>query len=486
MILNIILFYKSNFELFKGNWTIFLEKKDNHIYDSAKINIFLYPIEIYNGIQLIKSEIIFENSTKFRFDKNLFEFVGFKNSKNNTLFLFNLSPTVNFPLSKVGEILDDLFKTYNIQEPYDYLLIHKLIQGIFKHFVNLIEITSFLLNLNITNNYKPFQPGIELSGSLISSKLNLTIFTQFFDYKKFLSEGKIFGLFYSIILILNFYSWKNISKLFLTPTSLSKLSIHSFISIMSFDFVFSLYIFDFSSISPDFHSLFLFLFFCSIIIYFEIQIKFLVIIWKEQTLLIENLTEDYLRNTSLIFFFEVALMMILSSISFSSIKNYPTFSIIFLFSSFLPQIIHSAKRFEYKKNDSIFITFVGLNRILILFYFNFYKNNIEEIFNYFYILLIIFYILFQIIIILLQNYFGGAFFLPSKFKPKVYNYNELPVENGTICSICMTEIIDNERSMITPCNHAFHYECLTRWMNEQMICPICRNNLPPLSSNFLL
>ena len=43
------------------------------------------------------------------------------------------------------------------------------------------------------------------------------------------------------------------------------------------------------------------------------------------------------------------------------------------------------------------------------------------------------------------------------------------------CVICMSEVdLDNLRSrMITPCNHAFHTECLQKWMEVKLECPTC-------------
>ena len=68
------------------------------------------------------------------------------------------------------------------------------------------------------------------------------------------------------------------------------------------------------------------------------------------------------------------------------------------------------------------------------------------------------------------------------------------------CAICMNEIdvpvvsksSGKERSgmgsswferrnyMVTPCRHIFHSECLEGWMRLRLVCPICREGLPPL------
>lgn len=34
--------------------------------------------------------------------------------------------------------------------------------------------------------------------------------------------------------------------------------------------------------------------------------------------------------------------------------------------------------------------------------------------------------------------------------------------------------------LVAPCNHKFHEECLTRWMEVKLECPTCRKVLPPI------
>ncbi|KAF8821621.1 putative E3 ubiquitin-protein ligase RNF181 [Cardiosporidium cionae] len=47
------------------------------------------------------------------------------------------------------------------------------------------------------------------------------------------------------------------------------------------------------------------------------------------------------------------------------------------------------------------------------------------------------------------------------------------------CSICMTEIEDEDKVMVMPCDlrHFFHYNCVIRWLERSEACPICRANL---------
>lgn len=50
------------------------------------------------------------------------------------------------------------------------------------------------------------------------------------------------------------------------------------------------------------------------------------------------------------------------------------------------------------------------------------------------------------------------------------------------CVICYNDIeIQNRQSyMLAPCDHIFHKECLLRWMEVKMECPVCRTDLPAL------
>ena len=57
------------------------------------------------------------------------------------------------------------------------------------------------------------------------------------------------------------------------------------------------------------------------------------------------------------------------------------------------------------------------------------------------------------------------------------------VESGGLCEcvICYNAVeVERGRYMITPCDHLFHTECLTRWLSVKMECPVCRSSLPEL------
>jgi hypothetical protein len=40
--------------------------------------------------------------------------------------------------------------------------------------------------------------------------------------------------------------------------------------------------------------------------------------------------------------------------------------------------------------------------------------------------------------------------------------------------------LEQRNYMVTPCRHIFHADCLEGWMNLRLVCPVCREGLPPL------
>lgn len=51
--------------------------------------------------------------------------------------------------------------------------------------------------------------------------------------------------------------------------------------------------------------------------------------------------------------------------------------------------------------------------------------------------------------------------------------------SGYRCVICTSSVdVVGLQYMVTPCNHIFHSECLLRWMDVKMECPMCRSQLP--------
>ncbi len=62
------------------------------------------------------------------------------------------------------------------------------------------------------------------------------------------------------------------------------------------------------------------------------------------------------------------------------------------------------------------------------------------------------------------------------------NHTEAYERPTLSCVICYNDIDIGDRMeyMLAPCNHIFHRQCLTQWMDVKMECPVCRTNLPAL------
>lgn len=129
----------------------------------------------------------------------------------------------------------------------------------------------------------------------------------------------------------------------------------------------------------------------------------------------------------------------------------------------------------------------------------------------------------QITVMVSQQFLGPRLLVKDSWCPPAYDYHPIlqedDVEAGGMsigllasaseakdkddktrkifdCAICMNEIdvpvvskgeqargaawFEQSMYMVTPCRHIFHAECLEGWMNLRLVCPVCRESLPPL------
>jgi hypothetical protein len=56
---------------------------------------------------------------------------------------------------------------------------------------------------------------------------------------------------------------------------------------------------------------------------------------------------------------------------------------------------------------------------------------------------------------------------------KIHDINKLS-EDKKRCSICLENFKNGDDSIILPCIHIFHSECIKKWMKNNGICPICK------------
>ena len=74
--------------------------------------------------------------------------------------------------------------------------------------------------------------------------------------------------------------------------------------------------------------------------------------------------------------------------------------------------------------------------------------------------------------------------LKKVIKPKKYT-NEIAQYNFN-CTICLEEFNDESTVGVTQCKHVFHYTCLKKWLNQNVLelrCPNCNYHLTDESKN---
>lgn len=209
------------------------------------------------------------------------------------------------------------------------------------------------------------------------------------------------------------------------------------------------------------------------------------------------------------------------------------------FSLWLPQIYRNIMRncrkalsWEYVLGTST------LRAVPVLYWYVDDRNILSATTNPRAAIVLLAWISLQILVLLSQQFLGPRILVPDRWCPPAYDYHPvlyddleaggLPIGEVTSasegkdasrererdkdgrgggarklfdCAICMNEIdvpvvskdekkqsgtdmgrtwLEQRKYMVTPCRHIFHSECLEGWMNLRLVCPVCREGLPPL------
>lgn len=201
-----------------------------------------------------------------------------------------------------------------------------------------------------------------------------------------------------------------------------------------------------------------------------------------------------------------------------------------IYSFWWPQIWHSARRGTSIPFSMIWVLLVGLLRLAPTIYICMDRHNVGLHRHAPHVgMAVIAWQALQMFILFIQIWFGPRVFLPASLFSKGYDYHHLLIvsdveanndaelpptieplqQRGKVwdeqlgcqcqtvpCAVCMYDVrlplleeaskagplilSEAQKYMITPCQHAFHTECLERWIHAKLSCPTCRCPLPPI------
>ena len=57
------------------------------------------------------------------------------------------------------------------------------------------------------------------------------------------------------------------------------------------------------------------------------------------------------------------------------------------------------------------------------------------------------------------------------------NAKDEGIEDEDVCSICI-DILEDEVEVMD-CSHKYHHDCITEWMKQNPVCPVCRAYIKP-------
>jgi len=262
--------------------------------------------------------------------------------------------------------------------------------------------------------------------------------------------------------------------------------------------------------------------FCYFCLFSIFLLRILFLAWRARN---RDITDMQLfRKKLLRFYLLFYLFLFTTLISVKLWYSYFFFTFILFASTWICQIIYSAKQGTKPPMSYLYILSTSFSKISISFYIKAYKNNIFGYRpNYTKVLIVNLVIIVEAAILFLQKFFGAKIIIPKRFRAQVYNYykNEKEISDNDKegeCVICLDKIgnielqeegginninikrmslkerfinyleklknqnLNKGNYMLTPCHHLFHTRCLESWLNVKNQCPCCRQKIPPLEN----
>ncbi|KAJ2867535.1 hypothetical protein GGI22_001034 [Coemansia erecta] len=324
-----------------------------------------------------------------------------------------------------------------------------------------------------------------------------------------------------------------------TPAALAKISYQMLsIQIIIDSFTFSLHIIGCLSLG-NVYIVFAVVAFLAFMVLVMFGVRYLSVVWRLQRPDVSDASTSEGRRELWMIYLRFYLILIPGTFLFYSyldgsgqLVQWLVCAMMFAtYSYWIPQIWRNTKRGTSGGLRKDYVIGVTLLRLFFPVYLFGYAGNIAFNPPAAFIWVLCAYNIAQAAVLLLQDALGPRFFVPAHLRPEVYDYHrplslatptdasestvvdidgpspgseqqepldhtgeadqnvsEPSAETVPDCAICMVSVDsavppanqhDRTVYMVTPCHHIYHTECLSRWMDIKLECPICRASLPP-------
>lgn len=218
------------------------------------------------------------------------------------------------------------------------------------------------------------------------------------------------------------------------------------------------------------------------VIFSVFEMRYLLMIWKARNWRVNNTGWDTVRRELSLLYSRFYAALLIGVLAIYHMQNHLNIIIFGMYSYWLPQILRTA---YLDARRSFLLPYALLSssaRLLAPLYFLGCPSNFLHLRPRPRLCIgLVCWSLLQIVWMESQARWGGRWFIPRRLRPPKYEYSRpFAVHSQGDCVICMQNLEDEETSavMVTPCDHAFHSECLLKWMEIKLECPTCRRALP--------
>jgi hypothetical protein len=217
------------------------------------------------------------------------------------------------------------------------------------------------------------------------------------------------------------------------------------------------------------------------VIFSVFEMRYLLMIWKARSWRVNNAGWDSIRRELSLLYSRFYAALLLGVVAVYHMQKHLDILIFVMYSYWLPQIFRTAYLDTRRSFLLPYALLMSTARLLTPLYFLGCPSNFMHLRpRPRFCIGLASWTFFQVIWMETQARWGGRWFIPKRFRPPKYEYNRpfAALSQGD-CVICMQALEGSPDSiMVAPCDHAFHSECLLKWMDIKLECPTCRRVLP--------